>query len=467
MASNFFRGTSIEQDGRWGKSEEKMITKMKAAGKFAPILDTKINLKKVNIGVISKWVNEKIIELLGFEDDILIGMVNNMLQSDHLDGKKLQLEVTGFLEKQSGVFVQELWSLLADAQNQSTGIPAAFLKKKQDEILQRQADITAALTAAKNQVVESMSGNSSSSSSYVHSSAHAMDDVSDVPDISDPPSSYEPAPNSTSHVSSNMDVVEKQVDLREKDRGDDRKHDRNEGRERRRSRSRSDSRHRRDSRDLRERSRDRDRDNRDRDNYRYNRDTRGYSRRYDDRDRDRNRGNDNRSHYRGGGGGGRGADDMYPRDDRSRHHNDRSHRDHRDEAPHDRYQRKDKSGSDGDLRQDEDLRESKGDAQRKGNDEDHHRKELGDDRRHKSKNDKSDDAEENSSGQKAAKASKEDDVDDSAEREKKEKQLREAVAASYRAKKGLKKSVEAEGNGNNEPTNANASTTTEADIVKD
>lgn len=81
MAGNFFRGTTVEQDGRWGKSDIKMIAKMTKAGKFDPILDTKIDFTKVNLDVISKWVTEKVIEILGFEDDIVPNLVINMLKS--------------------------------------------------------------------------------------------------------------------------------------------------------------------------------------------------------------------------------------------------------------------------------------------------------------------------------------------------------------------------------------------------
>lgn len=141
MAGNFFRGTSVEQDGRWGKSDQKLMEKMTKAGKFAAILDSKVNFKKVNLDVISKWVHEKIIELVGFEDEILINLVNNMLQGGELEGKKLQLDVTGFLGKQTGAFVEELWTFLVDAQNQPNGIPSAFIQKKKQEIINRQQNL--------------------------------------------------------------------------------------------------------------------------------------------------------------------------------------------------------------------------------------------------------------------------------------------------------------------------------------
>lgn len=121
MAGNFFRGTTVDQDGRWGKSDEKLMAKMQKAGKFAAILDTKIDIKKVNIDIISKWVTEKTIEVLGFEDEIVVNLVINMLQEDRLHGKKMQLDVTGFLAKGASQFVEELWTLLVDAQSQPNG----------------------------------------------------------------------------------------------------------------------------------------------------------------------------------------------------------------------------------------------------------------------------------------------------------------------------------------------------------
>lgn len=140
MAGNFFRGTSVEQDGRWGKSDERLMAKMASKGMFASILETKINIKKVNVDVISKWITQKVIEVLGFEDEIVINLIINMLQGDVIDGRKMQLGVTGFLEKKTPSFMEELWTLLVDAQNnQPSGIPSVFINRKKEEILLRQA----------------------------------------------------------------------------------------------------------------------------------------------------------------------------------------------------------------------------------------------------------------------------------------------------------------------------------------
>lgn len=53
-----------------------------------------------------------------------------------LDPKKLQLQLTGFLEKSTGMFMEELWGLLVDAQTSLGGIPSAFLQDKKQEMIQ-------------------------------------------------------------------------------------------------------------------------------------------------------------------------------------------------------------------------------------------------------------------------------------------------------------------------------------------
>ena len=105
---------------------------MTKEGKFAPILDTKVDLKKINLDIITKWIQAKITEILGFEDEIIINLVINMLMGEvqkqflmsrfpfniiyiyfrqKIEGKMLQLNVTGFLEKQAGALCMELWTL--------------------------------------------------------------------------------------------------------------------------------------------------------------------------------------------------------------------------------------------------------------------------------------------------------------------------------------------------------------------
>eukprot|EP01033_Poteriospumella_lacustris_P013970 gene13970-9982_t len=129
MSSNF-RGVSLEQDGRWSKSDEKLLQQMTREGKFPPIFDTKINLKRVNIAVINRWIHQRVIQLTGVDDDIIINTIVNILQTPDISPKRMQISVSAFLPKHAPKFMEELWSLLADGQNQPGGVPSLLSEKK-------------------------------------------------------------------------------------------------------------------------------------------------------------------------------------------------------------------------------------------------------------------------------------------------------------------------------------------------
>ena len=130
MSHNFFRGVSIEQSGRMGGD-----AKLKKKLKVAAVCDVKVSMAKVKLIIISKWVSQRITELLGFEDEVVINFIVNFLEAAEVpDAKQLQLDLTGFLEKQAGLFVEELWTLLVDAQKNEHGIPSVFLEKKKQEL---------------------------------------------------------------------------------------------------------------------------------------------------------------------------------------------------------------------------------------------------------------------------------------------------------------------------------------------
>ena len=73
--------------------------------------------------------------MLGFEDEIVIGLVINSLSDKALDPKQLQLDITGFLEKQTPKFVEELWTLLVEAQANKHGIPQQFVDSKKQQLV--------------------------------------------------------------------------------------------------------------------------------------------------------------------------------------------------------------------------------------------------------------------------------------------------------------------------------------------
>jgi hypothetical protein len=51
----------------------------------------------------------------------------------------MQINLTGFLEKNASTFVTELWKLLLSAQDGVGGIPKVFLEAKMEEIRRKKA----------------------------------------------------------------------------------------------------------------------------------------------------------------------------------------------------------------------------------------------------------------------------------------------------------------------------------------
>lgn len=52
------------------------------------------------------------------------------------DIKSLQIQLTGFLEKDTAAFCKELWNLLLSAQTSPQGVPKELLEAKKLELMQ-------------------------------------------------------------------------------------------------------------------------------------------------------------------------------------------------------------------------------------------------------------------------------------------------------------------------------------------
>lgn len=62
-----------------------------------------------------------------------------------MDGKYIQIQLTGFMEKNTIKFMRELWSLLLSAQQNASGVPQQFLDAKEAEIQQRKVCINTSI----------------------------------------------------------------------------------------------------------------------------------------------------------------------------------------------------------------------------------------------------------------------------------------------------------------------------------
>ena len=127
-----YKGISADNDVRYTNAERKLLSR-----KFPVVYDTKVDMTKVNLDIMRPWITKRVTELLGFEDEVVIEMIVSMLEEKSPDPRKCQINLTGFLEQNSVVFVTELWKLLVSAQESPAGIPATFVEEKQQEIRRR------------------------------------------------------------------------------------------------------------------------------------------------------------------------------------------------------------------------------------------------------------------------------------------------------------------------------------------
>ncbi|KAI9045610.1 PWI domain-containing protein [Aspergillus affinis] len=120
--------------------------------KFPPEFSRKVDMTKVNIEVMKKWIAGKISDILGNEDDVVIELCFNLLEgSRYPDIKSLQIQLTGFLDKDTAKFCKELWSLCLSAQENPQGVPKELLEAKKLELIQEKIEAEKAAEEARRQ----------------------------------------------------------------------------------------------------------------------------------------------------------------------------------------------------------------------------------------------------------------------------------------------------------------------------
>lgn len=105
--------------------------------KFPPEFSQKVDMQKVNIEVMKKWIANRINEILGSEDDVVTELCYSLLETARYpDVKVLQIQLTGFLDKDTAKFCKELWNLCLSAQANPQGVPKELLEAKKLELMQ-------------------------------------------------------------------------------------------------------------------------------------------------------------------------------------------------------------------------------------------------------------------------------------------------------------------------------------------
>ncbi|RSL94006.1 hypothetical protein CDV31_014490 [Fusarium ambrosium] len=118
--------------------------------KFPPEFSQKVDMQKVNLQVMKKWIAGKISDILGNEDDVVIELCFNLIEGPRYpDIKSLQIQLTGFLDKDTAAFCKDLWRLLLSAQASPQGVPKELLEAKKLELIQEKIEADRAAESAK------------------------------------------------------------------------------------------------------------------------------------------------------------------------------------------------------------------------------------------------------------------------------------------------------------------------------
>ncbi|KAI0136519.1 PWI domain-containing protein [Xylariales sp. AK1849] len=124
--------------------------KLLRATKFPPEFNQKVDMQKVNLEVMKKWIAGKISEILGSEDDVVTELCFNLIEGSRFpDIKSMQIQLTGFLDKETAPFCKELWMLFLSAQASPQGVPKELLEAKKLELIQEKLEVEKAAEEAR------------------------------------------------------------------------------------------------------------------------------------------------------------------------------------------------------------------------------------------------------------------------------------------------------------------------------
>ncbi|KAH8675634.1 PWI domain-containing protein [Xylariales sp. PMI_506] len=124
--------------------------KLLRATKFPPEFNQKVDMQKVNLQVMKKWIAGKIADILGSEDDVVTELCFNLIEGSRFpDIKAMQIQLTGFLEKETPAFCKELWKLFLSAQSSPQGVPQELLEAKKLELIQEKIEADKAAEEAR------------------------------------------------------------------------------------------------------------------------------------------------------------------------------------------------------------------------------------------------------------------------------------------------------------------------------
>ena len=110
-----YTGAKLGQDIRFKDPDKDILLSMKTPKIFSTTV-SKQNI--IILPIIKLWLNQQIFEFLEFEDETLVNLIINLINSssDKIDPKNMQYQISGFLGDKTYSFMKKFWKLLISVQ---------------------------------------------------------------------------------------------------------------------------------------------------------------------------------------------------------------------------------------------------------------------------------------------------------------------------------------------------------------
>merc|ERR1719171_385115 len=143
------------------------------------------------------WIANRITELLGVEDDIVVDYCMTQLEDGKektIDPKMLQLNLQAFLARKAPKFMKELWEMLLSAQESPIGVPKQLLDARKEEMLAKKREADSLREAIQSQQEEPRQRIVQGKKERGFAVAYNMSDIPDDLLLAQAPEQREPSP---------------------------------------------------------------------------------------------------------------------------------------------------------------------------------------------------------------------------------------------------------------------------------
>lgn len=123
---------SYQQDPFLKNKQRKLF----ASRIWPPEYDTKVDISRVALDILRPWIEKRVTELLGDEDEIVSEYCVAQLEAfdpieKTIEPREVQVNLEGFLgETEAAILMRDLWNLMLSAQSDPSGVPAQLREEK-------------------------------------------------------------------------------------------------------------------------------------------------------------------------------------------------------------------------------------------------------------------------------------------------------------------------------------------------